>query len=128
MEEAQGSWMKVLKRNEWILNLGCFWNFCRSRSRSRSPLPSVSDFSSYTCCVILFYLLLIVNEWLKKISIVFYKKYCCSDGQKRISKSPKKQSVSRSPSVSRSRSRSKSLSRSHSLPLYFLSCSNCKLI
>uniref|UniRef100_A0A6N2MDF8 Uncharacterized protein n=1 Tax=Salix viminalis TaxID=40686 RepID=A0A6N2MDF8_SALVM len=36
----QGSWIRVVKRNVWILNLGCFWNFCRSRSRSRSPLPS----------------------------------------------------------------------------------------
>ncbi|KAJ6955989.1 hypothetical protein NC652_007175 [Populus alba x Populus x berolinensis] len=38
----QGSWMRVVKRNVWILNLGCFWNFCRSRSRSRSPVSSVN--------------------------------------------------------------------------------------
>ena len=35
---------KIVERNVLILNLGSFWNFCISPSRSRTPLPSVSDF------------------------------------------------------------------------------------
>ena len=45
-----------LVNEAWILNFSYFWTFCRSRSRSRSPLPNVSD----TCYNLLFYIVLYI--------------------------------------------------------------------
>ncbi|WVZ04623.1 hypothetical protein V8G54_017969 [Vigna mungo] len=95
--QHQGRWINLIREladfKFWFL-----WNFCRSRSRSRSPLPP-SDLSGFS-------LLAMYNgelAWLRRIFFI-------TAGVGIRNKSPKRRSASRSPS--RSRSRSKSLSRS----------------
>ncbi|MBA0820026.1 hypothetical protein Goshw_030366 [Gossypium schwendimanii] len=59
--------MKVVKRNVLIFKLGFFlWNFCRSPSRSRSPLPSLNLYGCYSLLLILMLHLLDIACSVKK--------------------------------------------------------------
>lgn len=40
----------------------CLWNFCRSRSRSRSPLPPVSEFSQLRLNIIILHAFVVTES------------------------------------------------------------------